>query len=104
MALEFGDIHSLAAAAFVTSELLPERSGRGSAAASQPVRTLPVLLTALAASLDRLWNRNALTLHTSSTVQEFIAAEARILESINYEVGDLYAGRLGSCSRRALFP
>ena len=53
----------------------------------QPVRTVPRLLTALAASLDRLRRHNALTLHTSWTVQEVIAAEARILESSNYEVG-----------------
>ena len=53
----------------------------------QPVRTLPRLLAALAASLDRLWSHNALTLHTSWTVQEVIAAEARILESLNNEVG-----------------
>ena len=53
----------------------------------QPVRTLPSLLTALAASLDRLRPHNALTIHTSWTVQEVIAAEARLLESIHYEVG-----------------
>ena len=47
----------------------------------------PGLLTALAASLGRLWHHNAPTLHTSWTVQELIAAEARILESINCEVG-----------------
>ena len=96
VAFDFGDIHSLAA--FVTSKLLPERGldvgpkqqqhplppGPGP---PQPVRTLPCFLQALAASLDRLWPHNALTLHTSWTVQEVIAAEARISESINYEVG-----------------
>ena len=98
VALEFGDIHSLATAAFVTSKLL---LGRGLDVAPQqqqhplppgpgppqPVRTLPGLLTALAASLDRRWPQNALTLHTSWTVQEVIAAGARILKSIHYEVG-----------------
>ena len=83
-ALEFDDIHSLAAAAFVTSKLLRERDL--DEAPPQPVRTLPGLLTALATSLDRLRPHNALTLHTSWTVQEVIAAEARILESVNYEV------------------
>ena len=53
----------------------------------QPVRTLPGLLTVLAANFDRLWPHNSLTLHTSWTVQEVVAAEARILESINCEVG-----------------
>ena len=62
---------------------LPPRPGP-----PQPVvHTLPGLLTALAANLDRLWSHNALTLHTSWTVQEVIAAEARILESVHYEVG-----------------
>ena len=64
VALEVGDIHSLAAADFVTSKLLPERDldvapqqqhqlppGPGP---PQAVRILPGLLTALAASLDRL--------------------------------------------------
>ena len=36
VALEFGEIHSLAAAAFVNSKLFPELSGRGSAAAAAP--------------------------------------------------------------------
>ena len=79
---------SLAGAAFVTSKVLLERDldvapqqqhplppGPGP---PQPVRALPGLLTALAASLDRLWPHNALTLHTSWTVQEVIAGEARI--------------------------
>ena len=81
-----------------TSKLLPERGldvapqqqqqplppGLGP---PQPVRTLPSFHTVLAPSLDRLWPRNALTLHTSWTVQEVTAAEARILESIHCEVG-----------------
>ena len=96
VALEFGDIHSLATAAFVTSKLLPERGldvappqqqhqlppGPGP---PQPLRTLPGWLTALAASLDRLGPRNVLTPHTSWTVQEVIAAEGRLLE-IHHEV------------------
>ena len=52
----------------------------------QPVRTLTGLLTALTASLDRRWPHNALTNHTSWTVQEVIATKARILESIHFEV------------------
>ena len=48
----------------------------------QPMRTLPGMLTALAASLDRLRSHNAFW-----TVQEVIAAEARFLESIHNEVG-----------------
>ena len=98
VAFDFGDVHSLAAAAFVTSKLLPGRDlevgpkqqqhplppGPGP---PQPVRSLPCFLQALAASLDRLWPHNALTLHTSWTVQEVIAAGARISESIKYEVG-----------------
>ena len=92
VALEFGDIHSLAAAAFVTSKLLPrmdldvapqQQLPLPPAGPPQPVRTSPGMLTALAASLDRLWPHNALTLHTSWTVQEVIAAEALLLESIN---------------------
>ena len=96
-ALEFDDIHSLAAAAFVTSKAAPGRDlnvapqqqlppppGPGP---PQPVRTLPCLLTALAASVDRLWPRNALTLHTFWIVQEVTAAEARIWASISFEVG-----------------
>ena len=51
------------------------------------LRNQCALCQALAASLDRLWPHNALTLHTSWTVQKVIAAEARILESINCEVG-----------------
>ena len=62
VALEFGDIHSLAAAAFVSSsqqrglDVAPQQQqhplppGPGP---PQPVRTLPGLLTALAASHDR---------------------------------------------------
>ena len=96
VALEFGDIHSLAAAAVVTSKLLPERGldvappqqqhqlplGPGP---PQPVRTLPGLLTALAASLDGLWPNNVMTLHMSWTDQEVIAAEARLFESVHCE-------------------
>ena len=75
--LEFGDIHSLAATAFITRKLLPERGldvapqqqqhplplGPGP---PQPVRTLPSLLTALTASLDRFGPHNVMTLHTGS--------------------------------------
>ena len=68
----------------VQQQQLPLPPGPGP---PQPVRTFPGLLTALAASLDRLWPHKVLTLHTSWTVQEVIAAEARILESIHYEVG-----------------
>ena len=81
-ALEFDDIHSLAAAAFVTSKLLQRRNldvvpqqqlplppGLGP---PQPVHTLPGLLTALAAKSRQIWPHNALTLHTSWTVQEVL--------------------------------
>ena len=49
--------HSFAAAAFVTSKLLPERDldvapQQQLPVPPEPVRTLPGLLTALAASLD----------------------------------------------------
>ena len=50
-------------------------------------RTLPGLLAALAASLDRLWPHTVTTLRTSWTVQEVIAAEARLLETVHHEVG-----------------
>ena len=52
----------------------------------QPLLTSPDLLTALAACLERLWPHNDLTLHTSWTVQEVIATQACLLESIHYEV------------------
>ena len=93
-------VHSLAAAAFDTSKLLPER-GLGVApprqqqqqlppgpGPPQPVRTLPDLVTALPASLDRLWLHNVMTLHKSWTVQEVIAAEARLLESVHNSPAD----------------
>ena len=97
--MEFGDIHSHPVAAFVTRKLLAERGldvappqqqhplppGLG---LSQPVRTLPGWLTALAASLDRICPHNVMTLHTSWTAQEVIAAEARLPESIHDEVGN----------------
>ena len=72
---EFGDIHSLAASAFVTSKLLPNRGldvappqhkqhPLQPGGSPQPVRTFPGLLTALAASLH---GATTLTLRTSWT-------------------------------------
>ena len=92
--IDINDVHTLAAAVYIHIKLHSARNPDPAPIQlpdpQQPARSLTDLLSGIAALLARRQPHNAPLLHSARTVHKVLAEEYRILESVNYELGDLH--------------